>query len=697
MPHQESDDRLKKALEELALMRQELLQARAANQRLTAEHAQALHQHDGEFKTLTDSMPQFVWMSDLNGNNLYFNQRWVDYTGMTLEESKGHNWAQAFHPEDRQRAFETWAKALKEGALSDLECRIRRVDGEYRWFVIKGLPQLDSTGKPIKWLGTCTDIHMQKETEEAQRSQQTQLRVLVDLIPAFVWFKDTQNRILRVNQVAAAAAGKSVEEIEGRPSAEFYPANADRFYADDLQVIASKAPKLGYEEALRTPDGVEHWVRTDKVPYCDKEGNVIGIVVVARDITAERKAQEEAKSQEARFSSVFDGSRDSIILMSDKGIFDCNTRALELFGYASKKDLVGVHPATLSPPFQPDGQESFAKGNDFVMRAFQEGSYRFEWTHRRKNGDDFQAEVHLSAYEYEGRMVIQGTAHDISERKRAQDALREASRLAGMAEVATNVLHNVGNVLNSVNVSATVLMDHVQEPGGSRLAKVVAVLQEHRNDMSAFITENPQGRQLVPYLAQLAEHETARQQAALDELKSLQRNIDHIKTIVAMQQSYGKVSGNVETIQLQGLVRDSVQINSGALGRHGVQLVQEFEPVSPMRAQKHKILQILVNLVRNAEQACVESGRQDKKITLQIFGLSGRVKLVVSDNGVGIPQENLLRIFNQGFTTKKDGHGFGLHSAAIAAKEMGGSLIAQSPGPGQGATFTLELPLQPVG
>jgi signal transduction histidine kinase len=123
-----------------------------------------------------------------------------------------------------------------------------------------------------------------------------------------------------------------------------------------------------------------------------------------------------------------------------------------------------------------------------------------------------------------------------------------------------------------------------------------------------------------------------------------------------------------------------------------VEVVREFENVPPMNVDKHKLLQILVNLVRNAKYACQESERVDKQMTVRVANGDGRIKISVIDNGVGIPPENLTRIFNHGFTTRKDGHGFGLHSGALAAKEIGGSLNVHSDGPGQGAAFTLELP-----
>ena len=270
--------------------------------------------------------------------------------------------------------------------------------------------------------------------------------------------------------------------------------------------------------------------------------------------------------------------------------------------------------------------------------------------------------------------------------------LLDTSRRAGMAEIATNVLHNVGNVLNSVNVSAILLVENARKSRASSLPRVVALLQEHAHDLGAFITSDSRGKHVPDYLAKLSENLLAEQEATVGELNSLRRNIEHINEIVAMQQNYAKVGGVKEIINVVNLVEDSLRINEGALSRHHVEVVREFENVPPINVEKHKILQILVNLVRNAKYACQESERADKRMTVRVANGDGRIKISVIDNGVGILPENLTRIFNHGFTTRKDGHGFGLHSGALAAKEMGGSLYVHSGGSGQGAAFTLELP-----
>jgi signal transduction histidine kinase len=162
-----------------------------------------------------------------------------------------------------------------------------------------------------------------------------------------------------------------------------------------------------------------------------------------------------------------------------------------------------------------------------------------------------------------------------------------------------------------------------------------------------------------------------------------------------MQQNYGRVTGVLETIALTDLVEDAIRLNAASFTRHEVQLIREYSPVPSFPIEKHKVLQILVNLLSNAEHALHAGGRPDSRLTVRVERSGGgTVKVSVMDNGVGIAPENLAQIFQHGFTTRKGGHGFGLHSGALAARELGGSLTASSAGPGQGAVFTLELPCQ---
>jgi C4-dicarboxylate-specific signal transduction histidine kinase len=310
-------------------------------------------------------------------------------------------------------------------------------------------------------------------------------------------------------------------------------------------------------------------------------------------------------------------------------------------------------------------------------------------------------EYHTRPRWVEGQAVgLVADFRDITDRKRAEVELEnanqrliDASRLAGMAEVASSVLHNVGNVLNSVNVSATLVADGLAKSKIAGLAKAVALMREHESDLAGFFGEDSRGKQLLTYLAQLSEHLRADQETSVRELDSLRKNVGHIKEIVAMQQSYAGISAVEEVLDAAELVEDSLRMDLVALKRQGIEVIRDFDEVPTIRCDRHKVLQILVNLVRNAVHACSASGRTDKRLTLRIKQHSDRLWIVVEDNGTGISAENLSRIFSYGFTTKKGGHGFGLHGAALAAKEMHGSLRVHSEGAGLGASFILDLPL----
>jgi len=328
-------------------------------------------------------------------------------------------------------------------------------------------------------------------------------------------------------------------------------------------------------------------------------------------------------------------------------------------------------------------------------------AHHFEYRMRAASGDILWIRDSATLVRESGRpAVLRGVLQDITEQKRAEQELdnlnkqlMETSRQAGMAEVATGVLHNVGNVLNSVNVSATLVCDRVRRSKIPSLRKVADLINQNLTDLPAFLSSN-KGRLLPSYLTDLASKLADEQVEIQAELESLSKNIEHIKDIVSMQQSYARVSGVVETLSMKDLIEDSLQFNAAAYARHGVEVIREYDGSPRVSVDKHKVLQILINLFNNAKYAMDKNGPRPKRLVIGLKQKAGRSVIVtITDNGMGIAKENLTRVFNHGFTTRKDGHGFGLHSGALAAKEMGGSLTAYSGGPGVGATFTLEVPM----
>jgi signal transduction histidine kinase len=282
-----------------------------------------------------------------------------------------------------------------------------------------------------------------------------------------------------------------------------------------------------------------------------------------------------------------------------------------------------------------------------------------------------------------------------------QAQLVAAARQAGMAQIANNVLHNVGNVLNSVNISAGVVTGRIRDSKAKGLTRAVGLINDHAADLGDFLTNDEKGKLLPGYLNKLVAAIAEEQRCVIEELGSLITSVDHIKDIVAKQQCHAGVASLVEAVQIQDLLEDALRIDAGSLARHQVTVVKQYADVPMLPLDKHLVLQVLVNLIGNAKQAMGDAIDRPHQLTLRVDvadHVDGRsLRICVEDDGEGIAPENLSRLFAHGFTTRKNGHGFGLHSCALAAKEMGGTLTARSEGPGKGAVFMLELPIKSAG
>lgn len=418
------------------------------------------------------------------------------------------------------------------------------------------------------------------------------------------------------------------------------------------------------------------------------------------EISAERQRRAELETMSVRFGVA--------TRAAGAGVYELEGDGSDLWWSDSMHELYAQSPDTFRPTIaawlgliHPDDRQAAQYAITSAVR--EHGQLRSQYRIVRPDG----SVVHVASLaavvkdSVNGNPRLVGIDVDITDRVEAEERervlqhqLRDASRQAGMAEVATNVLHNIGNVLNSVNISASLVTDKVKNPKAAGLGKVAALLQQNAADLGAFISADERGKHLPVYLAQLSEQLAIDQRGTLQELDTLRKNVDHIKEIVVMQQSYSKLVGVPEKLTVASLVEDALRMNTGAFSRHGVSLRCEFEETPEIVTEKHKILQILINLLRNAKYACEASARRDKQVAIRISNHGDVVRISVTDNGVGIPPENMARIFSHGFTTKTDGHGYGLHSGALAARDLGGSLRVESEGLGFGATFTLELPIR---
>ncbi len=549
------------------------------------------------------------------------------------------------------------------------------------------------------------EVAERRQSEQALRGSEQFLQDTLDALSSEIVILDdsgrivaanaARNRFARENPQISGGEGTGANYLELCDCTQGECAEEARTLARGIRaVIAGEIAEFHREYPCHNPTERRWFIM--HVTRFGQEG-ARRIVIAHVDITKRIRAVERLRVNDLAIKAVSQGV---LIAGADRLILSANRAFAEITGY-SEAEIVGRNCKFLQGPLTDQRTMEairLAQGNvtDFAG----------EILNYRKDGTVFWNELTVSPVRDEqGRLShFIGVTRDITARKVAEGEveklhrqLLDVSREAGMAEVATSVLHNVGNVLNSVNVSTTLLSDRLRKNRTAGFAKVAALMREQAADLPGFFSRDPRAGQLTGYLEQFAQHLASEQTAMLAEIENLRKNIDHIKDIVTMQQGYAKASGFTEPVKPADLIEDALRMNAGSLDRHAVEVIKEIGDVPPIEVDKHKVLQVLVNFMRNAKHACDELGGSDKRIILRVGQRENRAFFSVTDNGVGIPAENLKRIFNHGFTTKKDGHGFGLHSAANAATEMGGAVRVHSDGPGQGATFTLELPVEAAG
>lgn len=416
-----------------------------------------LRRSEQEFRSMAEAMPQIVWATRPDGWNTFFNQKWVDYTGLTMEESHGHGWNKPFHPDDQQRAWDAWQRATQNNERYSLECRLRRADGVYRWWLIRGAQMRGANGEVLKWFGTCTDIEESKQAEEALRRSEENLYVTLASIGDAVLATDAAGRVTRLNPVAEKLTGWTLAEAQGRPVAEvFHIINEEtRELANipvDKVLATGKIQGLANHTVIIARDGTERPIADSAAPIRNKDGQVLGVVLVFRDMTDERhaarKIEELYRYYEALVGCVADGLH---VLNLDGTITFENPAAERMLGYA-KGELLG-RPAHATIHHHDAAGEEYPIAQCPIYTTLRDGQNRTVhgevfW---RKDGTSFPVEYIVSPIiDAEGRRTGAVVAfRDETERFKQEHALRESE-----------VLNRA--VLNSVMANIAVVDRHGQ-------------------------------------------------------------------------------------------------------------------------------------------------------------------------------------------------------------------------------------------
>ena len=390
---------------------------------------------------------------------------------------------------------------------------------------------------------------------------------------------------------------------------------------------------------------------------------------------------------EQKTRSILENASEAILSVSDDGkISAANRAAHTAFSVPSSLINASIDDFLVKTKFSEMAKRCRASNGSVLT------------TCRKANGDEFKCSVSIGEVTHNDNLQYIVVARDETARIAAAEKLAEknrelvlASRNAGMAEVATGVLHNVGNVLNSINVSTTVLKEKLKSSSLSSLEKAVDLLKQHDSDLVEFLTEHERGKHFPKFIHHVTKALISERDSKLSEVESLVKNVEHIRVIVTSQQASARCSRIIEQLQIAALIDSAIKVNEEILARHDVQLITEVCELPTVVSEQHSILQILINLIKNAVEASCE--RESSIVTVTAIKESRCVRIDIEDNGVGISPEQINSLFQHGFTTKPDGHGFGLHASAITASELGGSLSVHSDGLNKGATFTLRIPL----
>ncbi len=383
-----------------------------------------------------------------------------------------------------------------------------------------------------------------------------------------------------------------------------------------------------------------------------------------------------------------------LVINADMTIGAVNPSLLNLLGY-QEDELIGESPGLIFG-------EEFSQGA-IIENLFLQGSVSgVESSFLTHDGQKITISVSGSMMQdlqgqFQGLVCV---AQDITERKRMEEEklqlnerLMETSRQLGMAEVATGVLHNVGNVLNSINVSIGVITDLLKNSMVEDVGRISQLLYNHREDLGAYLSQNPKGKQVPGYLGKLSGQLKEEKRVALLELDRLREYAGHAQQCVAAQQDLAKPSGMTEPVCVAEVVAEALAVNQEMLEETKITVIQEFHEVPQLIVDKHQLLQILVDVIRNACQAMEAVARRELVVRIKlIIGPPDSICLEVQDTGSGIPPDDFTKIFGQGYSTKYGGRGLSLHHGALMAKNMCGALRAHSEGLGQGATFFLDLP-----
>jgi PAS domain S-box-containing protein len=585
----------------------------------------------------------------------FFNAQWLSFKGFTQEEVQGQGWQRMLHPDDRERVVRAWRESVANGTPYEQEERHRGADGRYRWFLARGVPLRDSQGQIVRWYGTNTDIEERKRAEQELRQAEEHIRAILEYSPNWIFLKDTEGRYLLVNREIERVFGISQEQIKGKTDSEIFPSEqAPEYRANDLKVLRAGLT-MEFEETVLLEDG-PHTSIVHKFPLFDAHGNIYATGGVATDITERKRAEEARRYSEEQYRTVVETATDAVVSIDeDSKILFVNPQTTKIFGYDTS-ELIGRPLMMLMP-------ESLRKLHEAGFgRYLATGERHLNWqgaelTALHKNGQEFPVEVSLGEMTRNGHKVFTGFIRDISEKRRAEEALQEAqdklahvTRTQAMGELAAAIAHEVNQPLTAIVTNANFSLRQLKISNPN--------LDELRAAIIEIVNDGTRASAVISRLRGLL-------------LKGTSRRTE---------------------VEINEIIQEVITLLRNELTRNRVYLRTELAPNLPrVQGDPVQLQQVLINLILNAIEAMRLSKEQPRKLVIRSAKNSDGVLVQVQDSGPGIEPERATRIFEPFFTTKTEGIGMGLAISRSIIESHGGQLSLLSAF--QGALFQFILPI----